>query len=146
MANHSHPTTLTNNIHHPNFPPHSENDFEDSEVFGLTSQKSAIQNYGIAGRVWRVSSLKLLGFNLVRRPGEAAYTPTTCLESKDPGIQFDPLSPFSAGQRHRPLSTLKPKSHDPNLKHKENGGSTSSEHAPPVDLDVGKCSETRHNS
>jgi hypothetical protein len=41
----------------PNFPPHleinpSDNNCGDPEIFGVDAQKSAIQKYGIAGRVW----------------------------------------------------------------------------------------------
>ncbi|KAF9779000.1 putative methyltransferase-domain-containing protein [Thelephora terrestris] len=106
----------------PNFPPRleispSENDFGDSAIFGLSSQKSAIQKYGIAGRVW-----------------EASYTLTTYLESKDPRIVFDPPSPFST-QRHL-LSTLTPERWGPNLNRDENWCPNSSKSNPRSNLDV----------
>jgi len=46
------PITVT--MGDPNFPTHLEiNPSENnSEIFGVKSQKSAIQKYGIAGRVW----------------------------------------------------------------------------------------------
>ncbi|KAF9645985.1 hypothetical protein BDM02DRAFT_379059 [Thelephora ganbajun] len=109
----------------PNFPPHleinpSENNFGDSEIFGAKSQESAIQKYGIAGRVW-----------------EAAYTLTTYLESKEPWIEFDPPSPFSSIWQRLSLSTSLSKRVDSNLNRVENGSPNSSEPDPCPDLDVG---------
>lgn len=70
------------------------------------------------------------------RTREAAYTLTTYLESKEPGIQFDPPSPFSARRaplQRRPSSTSLSSQVDSNFNHKR---PSSSEPGPRPDLDV----------
>lgn len=55
---------------------------------------------------------------------EAAYTLTAYLESKEPWIEFDPPSPFSARQLHpqrRALSASLPEHVDPNFNCNGNG-------------------------
>ena len=68
---------------------------------------------------------------------EAAYTLTTYLESEEPGIEFDPPSPFSALRQHSTsLFTLSPEPGDLNLNPKEKARPNSSEPTPCSDLDA----------
>lgn len=74
---------------------------------------------------------------LIESYREASYTLTTYLESKEPGLEFDPPSPFcSRQQRSKPLSTLSSKPGDSNLNRNENARPNSSEPTPCPDLDA----------